>query len=80
MPTRMSVQQGDFRPSILIVMPSVDIDCDSDNTATPTWHGIDRSDWEEYIENKEGLPRQAAALQQQRERDSRLCPKKGYGS
>ncbi len=49
-------QQGDFRTSILTILPSVDIDCDSDNTATPTWHGIERSDWEEYIENEAEYP------------------------
>jgi hypothetical protein len=49
-------EQGDFRTSILTILPSVDIDCDSDNTATPTWHGIDRSDWEEYIENEAEYP------------------------
>jgi hypothetical protein len=27
-------QQGDFRTSILTILPSVDIDCDSDNTTT----------------------------------------------
>jgi hypothetical protein len=49
-------QQGDFRTSILTIMPSVDIDVDSDNTATPTWHGIDRSDCEEQIENEAEYP------------------------
>ena len=49
-------QHGDFRTSVLTILPSVDIDCDSDNTATPTWHGIDRSDWEEYIENEADYP------------------------
>ncbi len=46
----------DHRTSILTILPSVDIDCDSDNTATPTWHGIERSDWEEYIENEAEYP------------------------
>jgi hypothetical protein len=46
----------DHRTSILTIMPSVDIDVDSDNTATPTWHGIDRSDWEEQIENEAEYP------------------------
>jgi hypothetical protein len=44
----------DLQTSILTIFPSVDIDCDSDNTATPTSHGIERSDWEERIENEPG--------------------------
>jgi hypothetical protein len=42
----------DLQTPILTIFPSVDIDCDSDNTATPTSHGIERSDWEERIENE----------------------------
>jgi hypothetical protein len=44
----------DLQTSILTIFPSVDIDCDSDNTATPTSHGIQRSDFEESIENEAG--------------------------
>jgi hypothetical protein len=34
----------------------VDIDVDSDNTAALGWYGIDRTDWEEQIENEAGYP------------------------
>ncbi len=39
-------EKGDLRTSILTIMPSVDIDTDSDNTGT-----VERSDAEEEIEN-----------------------------
>jgi len=41
----------DHRTSVLTIIPSVDIDTDSDNTGT-----IDRSDWEEQIENVPDYP------------------------
>ncbi len=47
---------GDFQTPILTIMPSVDIDVDSDNTATGGSYGIERSDWEELIENEAGYP------------------------
>jgi hypothetical protein len=39
------------RTSILTILPSVDIDCDSDNNDT-----LERSDWEEEIENEADYP------------------------
>lgn len=39
----------DHRTSVLTIVPSIDIDTDSDNTGA-----VDRSDWEEEIENHAG--------------------------
>jgi hypothetical protein len=43
---RTMPEEGDFQTSILTIMPSVDIDTDSDNR-----NGLERSDAEEVIEN-----------------------------
>ena len=44
---------NDYRTTVLTILPSVDVDCDSDNTADSPAQGIERSDWEEEIENEE---------------------------
>ncbi|MDI9446308.1 MAG: hypothetical protein QM844_19265, partial [Planctomycetota bacterium] len=46
----------DLQTSILTIFPSVDIDCDSDNTGARDRHGIERSDLEEQIENEADYP------------------------
>jgi hypothetical protein len=46
----------DLQTSILTIFPSVDIDCDSDNTGVRERHGIERSDLEEQIENEADYP------------------------